>query len=85
MFVFSGELIFPVLFVYPEVGETDFIEEWRESETFAQHLGTRHDFPINISSDILIVCLRVFHFHRPSFILNFHCSFNGYHIFYSLF
>ncbi len=48
--------------MYPEVGETDFIEEWRESETFAQHIGIRHDFPRNISSDILIVCLRVFLF-----------------------
>ncbi len=59
---YSGELIFPVLFVYPEVGETDFIEEWRESETFAQHLGTRHVFPRNISCNILIICLRVFIF-----------------------
>jgi Cns1/TTC4 Wheel domain len=38
-FPLAGELIFPVLFVYPEHGETDFIEEWRENETFAQHLG----------------------------------------------
>lgn len=34
----SGELVFPVLFLYPEIGETDFIEEWRESEALSQHI-----------------------------------------------
>jgi len=34
----SGELVFPVLFLYPEFGETDFIEEFRETETLQQHL-----------------------------------------------
>lgn len=39
----SEELIFPVLLVYPEFGETDFIEEWREGESFSQHLATIFD------------------------------------------
>jgi len=34
----SGELVFPVLFMYPEFGETDFIEEWRENEAVEQHI-----------------------------------------------
>lgn len=34
----SGELVWPVLFLYPEIGETDFIEEFRESEKFEQHV-----------------------------------------------
>ena len=36
--LFSGELVFPVLFMYPEFGETDFIEEWRENEAVALHI-----------------------------------------------
>jgi len=34
----TGELVFPVLFLYPEFGETDFIEEFRESEALQQHI-----------------------------------------------
>jgi len=34
----DGRLIWPVLFLYPEKGETDFIEEFREEEQFQQHL-----------------------------------------------
>jgi len=34
----TGELVFPVLFLYPEFGETDFIEEFKESETLEAHL-----------------------------------------------
>ena len=34
----TGELVFPVLFLYPEFGETDFIEEFRESETLGDHI-----------------------------------------------
>jgi len=34
----TGELVFPVLFLYPEFGETDFIEEWSQSETIMQHI-----------------------------------------------
>ena len=30
--------MFPVLFMYPEFGETDFIEEWRENEAVEQHI-----------------------------------------------
>ena len=30
--------MFPVLFLYPEFGETDFVEEWRELETLEQHI-----------------------------------------------
>ena len=33
--------MFPVLFLYPEFGETDFVEEWRESETLEQHIQVR--------------------------------------------
>ena len=31
-------LVWPVLFLYPEVGETDFIEEFRETDRFSDHL-----------------------------------------------
>ena len=31
-------LVWPVLFLYPEFGETDFIEEFRETDRFADHL-----------------------------------------------
>merc|ERR1712228_672239 len=34
----DGKLVWPVLFLYPEKGETDFIEEFREEEQFQQHL-----------------------------------------------
>merc|ERR1711971_145023 len=34
----DGKLVWPVLFLYPEKGETDFIEEFREEEQFVQHL-----------------------------------------------
>ena len=34
----DGVLVWPVLFLYPEVGETDFIEEFRETDHFADHL-----------------------------------------------
>merc|ERR550519_3230689 len=34
----DGKLVWPVLFLYPEKGETDFIEEFREEEQFLQHL-----------------------------------------------
>ena len=34
----EGGLVWPVLFLYPEVGETDFIEEFREQELFQQHV-----------------------------------------------
>ena len=31
-------LVWPVLFLYPEFGETDFIEEFREEDKFSDHL-----------------------------------------------
>ena len=34
----SGDLIFPVLFMYPEFGETDFIEAFKETETLSDHI-----------------------------------------------
>ncbi|RWS16435.1 tetratricopeptide repeat containing cytosolic Fe-S cluster assembly factor-like protein [Dinothrombium tinctorium] len=34
----SGDLIWPVLFVYPEYGQTDFIESFNENDTFISHL-----------------------------------------------
>eukprot|EP00092_Neocalanus_flemingeri_P038879 GFUD01042327.1.p1 GENE.GFUD01042327.1~~GFUD01042327.1.p1 ORF type:complete len:397 (+),score=144.01 GFUD01042327.1:95-1285(+) len=34
----DGVLVWPVLFLYPEIGETDFIEEFRETDRFADHL-----------------------------------------------
>lgn len=34
----SGQLVWPVLFLYPEHGETDFLEEFRENEQFQSHL-----------------------------------------------
>merc|ERR1712004_806366 len=37
----DGRLIWPVLFLYPEKGETDFIEEFREEEQFYQHLEVK--------------------------------------------
>ena len=45
----NGVLVWPVLFLYPEVGETDFIEEFRETDHFADHLdvmfGAQADRP----------------------------------------
>ena len=45
----EGVLVWPVLFLYPEVGETDFIEEFRETDQFADHLdamfGTQERAP----------------------------------------
>jgi len=35
----TGQLVWPVLFLYPEHGETDFIEEFRENEQFGDHLN----------------------------------------------
>jgi len=35
----AGVLVWPVLFLYPEVGETDFIEEFRETDQFDDHLA----------------------------------------------
>jgi len=34
----EGALVWPVLLLYPEVGETDFIEEFREGELLGAHL-----------------------------------------------
>ena len=34
----EGALVWPVLLLYPEVGETDFIEEFREGEELGAHL-----------------------------------------------
>jgi hypothetical protein len=35
----SGQrLVWPVLFLYPEYGETDFIEEFDEDHVFSDHL-----------------------------------------------
>jgi len=35
----DGALVWPVLFLYPEVGETDFIEEFRETDQISDHLA----------------------------------------------
>jgi len=35
----AGTLVWPVLFLYPEVGETDFIEEFRETDQISDHLA----------------------------------------------
>lgn len=35
----QGNLAWPVLFLYPEHGETDFIEEFLEEDVFADHLN----------------------------------------------
>lgn len=35
----KSELIWPVIFLYPEVGQTDFIKEFYESSTFYEHLN----------------------------------------------
>lgn len=32
------ELVWPVLFIYPEYGESDFIEHFNENQTFTDHL-----------------------------------------------
>lgn len=34
----SGALVWPVLFLYPEYGETDFIQEFHEDSTLAEHV-----------------------------------------------
>ena len=34
----DGTLVWPVLFLYPEFGETDLIQEFRESDRFIDHL-----------------------------------------------
>ena len=34
----TGDLVFPVLFMYPEFGETDFIEAFKETETLTDHI-----------------------------------------------
>ena len=34
----NGNLIWPVIFLYPEYGQTDFIESFNENDTFKQHL-----------------------------------------------
>lgn len=34
----NDKLTWPVLFMYPEHGETDFIEEFREDQTLRDHL-----------------------------------------------
>lgn len=39
----AGELVWPVLFLYPEFGETDFVEEFKETELFSQHLEAMFD------------------------------------------
>ncbi|XP_015786325.1 tetratricopeptide repeat protein 4 [Tetranychus urticae] len=33
-----GQLVWPVLFVYPEYGQTDFIESFNENDSFTDHL-----------------------------------------------
>lgn len=38
-FTEQGNLAWPVLFLYPEHGETDFIEEFLEDDAFADHLN----------------------------------------------
>lgn len=35
----NSELIWPVIFLYPEVGQTDFIEAFNENSTFCEHLN----------------------------------------------
>ena len=35
----EGELIWPVLFLYPEYGQSDFIEKFEESQTFSDHFN----------------------------------------------
>ncbi|TRY64096.1 hypothetical protein TCAL_12599 [Tigriopus californicus] len=34
----ASSLVWPVLFLYPEHGETDFVEEFEENQCFADHL-----------------------------------------------
>ena len=38
--VVDNSLVWPVLFLYPEFGETDFIEEFGENDQFGSHLET---------------------------------------------
>lgn len=33
-----SSLVWPVLFIYPEHGETDFVEEFEENQSFADHI-----------------------------------------------
>ena len=40
-------LIWPVLFMYPEFGETDFIQEFTENQTYADHFEVMFDDPTN--------------------------------------
>jgi len=43
----TGYLVWPVLFLYPEFGETDFIQEFVENQTFADHLEVMFGDPQN--------------------------------------
>ena len=38
MHVADNSLVWPVLFLYPEHGETDFIEQFGENDQFGSHL-----------------------------------------------
>ena len=43
----SGQLIWPVLFLYPEYGQSDFIEKFEENQTFLDHLNLMfEEFPV---------------------------------------
>ena len=35
----EGNLVWPVLFIYPEYGQSDFIEKFEENQTFLDHLN----------------------------------------------
>ncbi|CAD5121343.1 DgyrCDS9866 [Dimorphilus gyrociliatus] len=34
----DGSMVWPVMFLYPEYGQTDFIQEFQEADSFADHL-----------------------------------------------
>ena len=63
--VTDNTLVWPVLFLYPEFGETDFIEEFSENDQFASHLETmfgagveRPPWDPQNRLDIITGCLR---------------------------
>lgn len=42
----SKQLVWPVLFLYPEYGQSDFIESFEENQTFSDHLNVMfEEFP----------------------------------------
>ncbi len=60
----ASRLIWPVLFMYPEFGETDFIEAFAEDETFEAHLDVmfgEEKAPWDVNGAYKVDALRLFY------------------------